>query len=100
MTTSTAGRTKPLTGQEFIDSLRDGREVWVYGERVKDDVMLLLLNGYWEDMPFMIPGKESDPNWDVLVDTIDPKPPKPRTYRCCDTINLKARSFVRLRQPS
>jgi 4-hydroxyphenylacetate 3-monooxygenase len=34
--TSTAERTKPLTGQEFIDSLRDGREVWIYGERVQD----------------------------------------------------------------
>jgi 4-hydroxyphenylacetate 3-monooxygenase len=36
MTTSTAERATPLTGGEFIESLRDGREVWVYGERVKD----------------------------------------------------------------
>jgi 4-hydroxyphenylacetate 3-monooxygenase len=27
---------RPFTGQEFLDSLRDGREVWIYGERVKD----------------------------------------------------------------
>jgi 4-hydroxyphenylacetate 3-monooxygenase len=26
----------PLTGNEFIASLRDSREVWIYGERVKD----------------------------------------------------------------
>src|SRR5512145_2199168 len=26
----------PLTGPEFLDSLRDGREVWIYGERVND----------------------------------------------------------------
>jgi 4-hydroxyphenylacetate 3-monooxygenase len=26
----------PLTGQEYLESLRDGREVWIYGERVKD----------------------------------------------------------------
>src|SRR5215469_10096127 len=25
----------PYTGQEFLDSLDDGREVWIYGERVK-----------------------------------------------------------------
>jgi aromatic ring hydroxylase len=25
----------PYTGQEFLDSLNDGREVWIYGERVK-----------------------------------------------------------------
>ena len=29
-------RTKPYTGQEFLESLRDGREIWIYGERVKD----------------------------------------------------------------
>src|SRR5947199_169656 len=28
--------TRPLTGEEFLDSLRGGREIWVYGERVKD----------------------------------------------------------------
>ena len=25
----------PYTGQEYLDSLDDGREVWIYGERVK-----------------------------------------------------------------
>src|SRR5712692_9630853 len=28
--------TRPLTGEEFLDSQRGGREIWVYGERVKD----------------------------------------------------------------
>jgi len=33
----TAGRpTRPMTGDEYIDSLRDGREVYLYGERVED----------------------------------------------------------------
>ena len=27
--------TTPMTGKEFLDSLDDGREVWIYGERVK-----------------------------------------------------------------
>jgi 4-hydroxyphenylacetate 3-monooxygenase len=27
---------RPMTGQEYIESLRDGREIWIYGERVKD----------------------------------------------------------------
>ena len=26
----------PYTGQEFLASLDDGREVWIYGERVKN----------------------------------------------------------------
>jgi len=28
--------TAPYTGQQYLDSLRDGREIWIYGERVKD----------------------------------------------------------------
>jgi 4-hydroxyphenylacetate 3-monooxygenase len=34
MTQTSADR--PFTGAEFLESLRDGREVWIYGERVKD----------------------------------------------------------------
>ena len=29
--------TLPYTGKEFLESLDDGREVWIYGERVKND---------------------------------------------------------------
>jgi 4-hydroxyphenylacetate 3-monooxygenase len=29
-------RTRPMTGDEYIESIRDGREVWVYGEKVTD----------------------------------------------------------------
>jgi 4-hydroxyphenylacetate 3-monooxygenase len=31
-----ATRTRPFTAQEYIESIRDGREIWIYGERVKD----------------------------------------------------------------
>ena len=31
-----AGNKRPFTGAEFLQSLRDGREVYIYGERVKD----------------------------------------------------------------
>src|SRR5262245_43197475 len=30
------GAERPFTGKEFIESLRDDREVYIYGERVKD----------------------------------------------------------------
>ena len=29
-------RTRPLTGAEYLESVRDGREIWIYGERVQD----------------------------------------------------------------
>ncbi|MFL4980553.1 MAG: 4-hydroxyphenylacetate 3-hydroxylase N-terminal domain-containing protein, partial [Xanthobacteraceae bacterium] len=31
-----AGRPRPFTGAEYLESLRDEREVWIYGERVQD----------------------------------------------------------------
>jgi aromatic ring hydroxylase len=33
---ATAAHTAPLTGEEYLASLRDGREVWIDGERVGD----------------------------------------------------------------
>ena len=36
MLDSTARTTEPFTGQEYLESIRDGREVYVYGERVDD----------------------------------------------------------------
>jgi 4-hydroxyphenylacetate 3-monooxygenase len=29
-------RKRPMTGEEYLESLRDGREVWLYGQRVDD----------------------------------------------------------------
>src|SRR6516162_3410640 len=30
------GKKRPFSGAEYLESLRDGREVYIYGERVKD----------------------------------------------------------------
>src|SRR4030081_2904832 len=30
------GKKRPFTGAEFLESLRDGREIYIYGERVAD----------------------------------------------------------------
>ncbi|MGX6513352.1 4-hydroxyphenylacetate 3-hydroxylase N-terminal domain-containing protein [Rhodococcus pyridinivorans] len=34
--TAASATTRPLNGEEYLESIRDGREVWIYGERVKD----------------------------------------------------------------
>jgi 4-hydroxyphenylacetate 3-monooxygenase len=31
-----AGKRRPFTGKEYIESLRDGREIYIYGQKVKD----------------------------------------------------------------
>jgi aromatic ring hydroxylase len=36
MLNSTTETTGPLTGEQYLESLRDGREVYIYGERVED----------------------------------------------------------------
>src|SRR5689334_16526408 len=33
---ATDASVRPMTGAEYLESLRDGREIWLYGERVKD----------------------------------------------------------------
>lgn len=33
---STANAVRPMTGDEYIESLRDGREIYIYGEKVDD----------------------------------------------------------------
>jgi isoamylase len=69
------------------------------GERQKDDVLLLLTNGHWEEIPFTLPGREGEPDWEVLVDTFDPKKPQAYNLACGEKFNLKPRSLVLLRQP-
>src|SRR6266536_3758026 len=32
----TSAAMRPMTGEEYLESLRDGREIWIYGERVED----------------------------------------------------------------
>jgi 4-hydroxyphenylacetate 3-monooxygenase len=34
MTAQTTGRSRPYTGAEYLESLRDGREIWLLGEYV------------------------------------------------------------------
>jgi len=31
-----AGKNRPFTGKEYLESLRDGREIYIQGERVED----------------------------------------------------------------
>ena len=34
--TTVDSASRPMTGDEYLDSLRDGRDVWIYGEKVDD----------------------------------------------------------------
>jgi 4-hydroxyphenylacetate 3-monooxygenase len=34
--TLSTSRKRPFNGEEYLESLRDGREIWIYGEKVRD----------------------------------------------------------------
>jgi 4-hydroxyphenylacetate 3-hydroxylase N terminal len=34
--TTAKGSVRPFTGAEYLESVRDGREIYIYGERVTD----------------------------------------------------------------
>jgi glycogen operon protein len=69
------------------------------GEHIEDDILLMLVNGYWGDVPFRLPGQKKDPTWKVLVDTASPNSVPVRGLPCGQRFTLKARSLVLLRQP-
>jgi 4-hydroxyphenylacetate 3-monooxygenase len=35
-TSTTAATARPMRGEEYVESIRDGREIYIYGDRVKD----------------------------------------------------------------
>jgi glycogen operon protein len=84
-----------------LGMLLNGSEMDEYDEKgapIVDDVLLLLINGYWGDLPFTLPGQQDELPWEILIDTDDPAA-TPRTgYIGGDVINLDARSLMLLRQ--
>ncbi len=44
-------------------------EVNESGESIKDDILLLIVNSFWENIGFKLPNTELQSGWEVLVDT-------------------------------
>ncbi len=74
-------------------------EVDEKGARIGKYMFLLLINGFWENMDFTLPGKSVLPGaWEVLVDTNTPLHEDGRTAQPGEIFELKPRSLVLLRQ--
>jgi len=69
-----------------------------YGQQVHDDVLLLMLNAYHDEIPFVIPDGAADKPWEILVDTFNPDVPGNPTLRSGQTYPLQGRSIVLLIQ--
>ena len=68
------------------------------GRHLHDDVFLLLLNANYEPIPFLVPGIESDPPWQVVLDTAAHEVAAEQVCRGGQTYSLQERSLLLLQQ--
>ena len=74
-------------------------EVDERGERIVDATFLILINGFWEPLPFVLPAHKSGVRWEPVLDTRDAEPPRrARTRRGGQTYDMEARSLAVFRQ--
>ena len=67
------------------------------GRRIKDDIFLLILNGYWEGVEFTLPGVKEFTRWELQVDTNTSELPVDTVYLADDTFTLGPRSLYLFR---
>jgi isoamylase len=68
----------------------DGR-----GERIVDDTFLILVNGFWERLAFVLPAHRSGVRWQPFVDTRDAEPERRgRVLRGGQTYEMESRSLA------
>ncbi|MFP4368373.1 MAG: glycogen debranching protein GlgX [Candidatus Kapaibacterium sp.] len=71
-------------------------EVDEMGEPLVADILLILINGYWEKVNFTLPYENLNPNWEVLIDTSDDDIDEEHDT-VEDLYEIKGRSLVLLR---
>ena len=70
-----AHQVRPFTGAEFLDSLHDSREVWIYGERVKLEIRADFFNLFNHPLWNVLPGATAsttsitNPNFGQITST-------------------------------
>ncbi|MGE5443727.1 MAG: glycogen debranching protein GlgX [Ignavibacteriales bacterium] len=75
-------------------------EVDARGNRIVDDTLLILLNAYYEPIPFILPAHRSRVRWELVLDTRESTrigKQRPRPMRGGTPYNLEARSLAVLR---
>jgi glycogen operon protein len=71
-------------------------EVDERGEPIVGDTLFLMLNAYWEDLPFTLPTAREGHVWQTLLDTAFPEAPS-RVLGGGDVYTLRGRSLALLR---
>jgi isoamylase len=64
------------------------------GERIADDTFLVLINGFWEPLPFVLPAHKTGVRWEVLVDTREAATSRSGVLRGGQTFDMESRSMA------
>ncbi|KPV53898.1 glycogen debranching protein [Kouleothrix aurantiaca] len=83
-----------------IGMLLNGQAMDEWGERgelIRDDILLLLLNAYWEPISFRLPAAPPVNGWEVMEDTRQAGPAKREPLAPGTIYELAPRSLVLLR---
>ncbi len=85
-----AGFVKCLGVRLAGDLINDENE---RGEPITGETLLILLNGHWEPIPFVLPPTKEGHIWDRILDTADPRE-EPRDFEGGQQYPLEDRSFA------
>jgi isoamylase len=72
------------------------KEMDEFGNELQKDILLILVNSYWEPISFTLPHEGLDVNWDVLLDTSQDGQPEHPTH-ICNVYRIGGRSLVLLK---
>ena len=67
------------------------------GKGIKEGIYLLIVNSFWENIPFSIPKKQEHWKWEVLVDTNHPENME-NNNDISRAVEIQANSFMLLRK--
>ncbi len=72
------------------------KEMDEFGNELQKDILLILVNSYWEPISFTLPHEDLDVNWEVLLDTSqEEQPDHPERIR--NVYRIGGRSMVLLK---
>ncbi len=72
------------------------REIDEFGKNLREEILLILVNSYWEPITFTLPHEGLSPDWEVLVDT-DLQYTDKQQFPVQSVYELEARSLVVLK---
>jgi len=70
-------------------------EVDEKGEVIKDDILFLMVNSYWEPITFTLPHLDVTNEWEILIDTA--RDEQPNNEDVLDVYEIRERSLVLLK---